>query len=498
MTPCAWWSRWIRCTATRPARCRRKASPASSPSSTRGSRSNLGALTAPPKSIARQLFRLAVPIIGINVLHVSMLAVDLAMCGRLPNSEVALSALGYATQIVFLLVIVMAGLTVGTVALVSRAYGAGDTERVNHLLTQAAQLTAIVGVTIGCLGAVLAGPILRAIGASEPAVAVGVEYLRPLMLSTPFFYFSLLYAGVLRGVGNTRIPFQCALVASVINLVLVYGLVLGKLGMPALGVSGAAIGTVIAQMCNVTMLVVTLRRGVVANLVLRFRLQRIDPGLTKELFRVGWPAALDVVILNAAALGALAMLSRIDQITVAAHGLGLRVQTLAFVPGLGISMATGAMVGQALGAGDVARAREVTRASMRLCIVIMSTLALAIVAAAYPVLQVFDVTRGSQLEDYAVQAMRILALSMIPAALSISLNGLFQGSGSTWTSLRINVWTTLAIHIPLAYVLAFAFDLGALGVWLSFPFAFVAKSVFSYVAYRQENWAITGTRVRPK
>ena len=88
------------------------------------------------RTIGRELFRLAAPIVGLNVLSVLTLVVDTAMCGRLPNADDALMALGFSTQVVFLLLVAMMGLTVGTVALIARAHGAGDHERVTHLVRQ--------------------------------------------------------------------------------------------------------------------------------------------------------------------------------------------------------------------------------------------------------------------------------------------------------------------------------------------------------------------------
>src|SRR5688572_26826333 len=195
-----------------------------------------------------------------------MLAVDSALCGRLPNSQQALEALGFAVQVVFLLLVLMLGLLVGTVALVARAYGGKNLARVDHLIAQSTMLTAIVGVVVGILGAVFAEWILRALGASPEVAALGADYLRPLVAGTPFFYLGLLYTGILRGVGNTWIPFACALLANVINAVLNYGLVLGNLGMPALGVTGSAIGTVVAQFVNLVLLIIVLRRGVVPGI----------------------------------------------------------------------------------------------------------------------------------------------------------------------------------------------------------------------------------------
>lgn len=450
-----------------------------------------------PPSISRQLLSLSGPIIGLNLLNVTMLVVDSALCGRLPEAETALEALALASQVVFFLMVAMLGLLVGTVALVARAHGGKATERVNELLVQATQLTVLVGLAVGLAGALLAEPMLRLLGASEGVASLGADYLSPLMLGTPFFYLTLLYAGIFRGVGNTWIPFACALAANLVNAVLNYGLVLGNLGMPQLGVVGSAIGTVAAQLANLIGMILVLRSGRIAGLRLRLRPRPIDRKLAVELYRIGWPAAADMLVQNAGFLTALGMLGRIDGITVAAHGLGLRVQSLAFVPGLGVAQATAALVGQALGASNADRARSVARASMGLCVAMMTILAAAIMVAAHPLAQIFNVRAGTPLEEYTVEWMRVLGVAMLPAGFSIALVGVLQGSGATRTSLRINTCMTFLVLIPLAGLLGFGFGLGALGVWLSFPLSFSVRSLVMYLAYRRGRWAVTGVTIGP-
>ena len=448
-------------------------------------------------SVTRKLLALSAPIIGINTLNVLMLAVDSALCGRLPNSKDALAALGFATQIVFLLMVAMLGLIVGTVALVARAHGGGDHSRVDHVVQQSTMLTAIVGVVIGVVGAIAAKPIMYLMGASGTVADLGTSYLQPLMLGTPFWYLTLVYTGILRGLGNSRIPFVCAVVANIINAGLNYGLVLGNFGLPSMGVTGSAIGTVAAQFVNLVILVVLLRRGAVKGLTISLRPAPIDKKLARELFKVGWPAALDMLVINAGFLTALSMLGRIDQVTVAAHGLGLRVQAHAFVPGLSICQATGALVGQALGAGDVPRAKRVVRSSLVLCLAIMSVLAIIIMLFAAPMMRIFDVQPGSSLEMYGVQWMELLGWAMFPSAIHLSFVGLLQGAGATMTSLKINIWTTVFIQIPLSYIFGFTLEMGAWGVWLAFPIVIVTKAALALVAYRSEKWAVTGVRIAP-
>lgn len=444
------------------------------------------------KTIPRRLFDLAAPIIGLNVLTVLALAIDTAMIGRLENAGTLLTALGFATQLVFLLMVIMIGLTVGTVAMVARAHGAGMRERVDHVLSQSTMLTTLIGLAVAVAGTLCAPLLLRAMGASDEAMESGMVYLRPLLGGTVFLYLMLLYSAVMRGVGNTRLPFIVALFTTALNVALNTVLIYGKLGFPALGIQGAALATLASQMTGALILGIALQRGVVDGVRLSLRLRRIDRDLARELFRVGAPASLDMLLLNAGFLSILGMLGRIDQMAVAAHGIGLRIQSLAFVPGLGVSQATGAMVGQALGAGSVEDARAVLRASVRLCVAIMSALALIILFAAHPIVSIFDVQPGSALEDYTVTWIRILGYGMPAAGWHIALAGLLQGAGATHLSLRINLYTTLLIQIPLAALLGFTFDLGAFGVWLSIPFTLLLKAYLCHRAYRGNTWAKVG------
>ncbi|MCB9592042.1 MAG: MATE family efflux transporter [Sandaracinaceae bacterium] len=451
-------------------------------------------MSAPDRSIFRRLWDLSLPVIGLNVLNVLSLAVDTAMCGRLPNHEPALTGLGFSTQIVFLFMVAMLGLVVGAVALISRAHGAGDEDRVEHVLLQSTQLTILLSVVVGVVGNLAAEPMLRLLGAQGEALEQGVLYLRPLLGGTVFYYLSLYYAAVLRGVNDTRLPFFVALAANLVNVAINYCLILGNLGFPSLGVLGAAIGTVTSQAFSVVVLVVLLRRGAVPALRVRLRPRWIDGALAAELVRVGAPAALDLVILNGAFMAIIRMLGELDQVAVAAHGIGLRIQALAFVPGLSIAQATGSMVGQALGADDPEEARAVTRASLVLCAIVMTLVGLPIVLGAGPIVEIFDIELGTPLARYAVQWIQLLGYGMPIVGLHIAFVGLFRGAGATNTSLAINVAAT-AMQVPASYVLGYTFGLGPWGVWVAFPAFFLVRVALGTIAYRRGAWARVGTRI---
>ena len=447
------------------------------------------------RTIFRRLFDLAMPIVGLNLLSVLTLAIDTAMCGRLVDAEEALTALGFASQLIFLLMVAMLGLTVGTVAFIARAHGAGDSSRVNHVLHQSVLLTYLVSIGVALVGNLGAGLAMDLLGADATVRDLGVDYLRPLFSLTVFFYLNMLFAAALRAVGNTMLPFMIALFSNFLNIVLNYGLIFGRFGLPAMGVRGAAWGTVVSQAVAVVLMVVILRRDVVQGVRARLHLAALDRPLANDLFRVGAPAALDMVILNVAFLSIVGMLARVAQVTVAAHGIGLRIQSLAFVPGLGVSQAIGAMVGNALGAGSVSEAREVVRGGVILSTVIMTIIGLGIVLGAEPIIAIFDVDPVTELGRYSMLWMRILGWGMPVVGVHIALIGMLRGAGATNTSLAINVVGTVLVQVPLSWFLGFVVGWGAFGIWVALPLSFVVRMVLCILAYRRGRWARAGETI---
>ncbi|MCA9672474.1 MAG: MATE family efflux transporter [Myxococcales bacterium] len=444
-----------------------------------------------PRSALSRLVRLALPIVGLNTLSVLALTVDTAMCGRLPDAKDALTALGFSTQIVYIMIIVVTGLSIGAASLTARAHGAGQPERAERVLGQGIVLVVIVSVGVALVGNLFGPVLLAALGAEGPLIELAMQYLAPMMTFVFFQYLSLFFAAVLRGIGNTRLPFFIAIVVNVANFGLNYGLILGNYGLPSLGVRGAAYGTVIAYAIGVTIYLAVFLRG---SLGIRLRLSTLRPDgkLVGTIARVGTPAALDVATLNVALASLVSMVGRIEQVAVGAHGLGIRVQGLAYVPGFAVSQATAAMVGQALGARDIAGARSATKVGVGVCTALMAVLAFSIYFAAEPIVSAFDVAAGSRLEVLSVEWIRQLGLCMPLVGVYVSFIGALQGAGATMTGLYINVAVTLAFQLPLSWLLGFPLGFGVVGVWWAFPLSFVPKAVASWLAYRRGKWARVG------
>ncbi len=439
--------------------------------------------------MGREVLDLAWPIIGLNILQVLSLAVDTAMVGRSSNAEASLIGLGYASQLMFLLMMAMIGLTVGTVASMARARGRGDLETAQHIFQQSLQLTAMLGVAVAIIGNLLAVPLLQTLGADETTMGPALDYFRPLLVGVVFGYLTMVFAASLRAMGNTRVAFMISLAMNGLNVVFNYCLILGNFGFPALGNTGAALGTILSQSIAVVLMVLVLRRGAVPELKIVFRLRAFDKAVTQNLFRIGWPAALDMLVLNASLLLTVGLLGRIDQAAVGAHSIGLRVQLLAFVPGIGVSQAVGALVGQALGANRLEDARAVLRSGLWLCVGIMTSLGLVLLLFADSIVDLFGVKTGTPIHDLAVEWMQLLSYMMPASAISIAIGGLLQGAGATMVSLRINAATSIGLLMPCAYILGNVVGWGAVGVWMAFPISSVVRALWTVRAYRRGTWA---------
>jgi putative MATE family efflux protein len=445
-------------------------------------------------SLVRELCALAFPIVGANLLFMTMFVVDAIMCGRLPHGETALAAIGFGLQILWFFAQVMTGLTTGTVALVARAYGARDFHRLGNIIDQSTTLALAFGFALAAIGAPLAPTILRVLGAAPEIVDESVSYLRPLLLGLPVLFLSQLYTGVMRGLGNTRLPLACMVGGNVLNIVLNYALLFGHFGMPALGVRGCAIAMVSSNLVQSVALASLLRRGAVADLRLQIGLRRIDRALAAELVKIGWPTALDAFVYQVAMLLQVAMLARVDEFAVVAHMIGERVFKFAFVPSLAFMHAAGAIVGNALGAGDIEKARQTGLVASAVTTVVVLTVVLGLVLGSGPIFSMFDVTPGTVLDGHAHEYMWAFAGGAVIIGVHAALLGLLLGAGATLTALQIAIAGT-TVQLVLSWLLAFGLGLGAVGVWAATAASVLVRTALELVVFRRGAWAVTGTHV---
>lgn len=299
----------------------------------------------------RRILALAIPAIGALVADPILGLVDTAVAGRL--GPVPLGALGLGVAVLATVSWVFNFLVYGTTATVARAVGSGDRERAGRRVVHAAWAALALGLAAGLFLGVAARPIVQLLGAVPELVDPAVVYLRIRAVGIVALLLTYVGHGAFRGVADTRTPLAIAVGANVVNAALdvVLVFVLG------LGLAGIAWATVAAEYGAVLAFAVLIRRAGVPLLGHR----RPDGGELRVLVAVSRDLFLRTGALVAALLAVTAAAARVGAVTAAAHQVIWQVWvTVSFVMD-GFAIAAQALVGTALGAGDVREARATAR-----------------------------------------------------------------------------------------------------------------------------------------
>ncbi|MFQ6012624.1 MAG: MATE family efflux transporter [Thermoplasmata archaeon] len=445
------------------------------------------------RTTRRVILALAWPVILANLFQTLTTTIDLLMVGRLTDPAVALAAVGFGGQMVFFTFTIMISITSGTVALVARAIGAKDPEQASGVLGQSLLLGLILSLPIVLVGLLFAESIVALFGAAPEVVAAGGTYIRTVFVAAPFLFIMFISIAALRGVGDTVTPLLVGLLINVSNVILNFHLIFGAhyalgglvLEIPKLGVFGAAIGTSLSYVLGASVYVALLRRG-----KLRLRLRRPRPlwhrATTRRILAIGTPAGMEQVAFQVGILIWIAMVVSFGTEAFAAHNIGLRIESFAFMPGLGFSIAAAALVGQNLGAENPGEAERSGRESTKMALLIMGSIAVVIFFVAPWIALAF--TSDPAVVNLTVLFIRVHALGIPATGLFFSVSGALRGAGDTRWPFYATLVGIYGLRLPLSFFLGYVLGLGLLGVWAALPVEYYLRSVIVGQRFQTGAW----------
>ncbi|MCJ2531363.1 MAG: MATE family efflux transporter [Candidatus Thermoplasmatota archaeon] len=441
----------------------------------------------------RTILALAWPVILANLFQTLTTTVDLLMVGRLPDPAVALAAVGFGGQMVFFTFTIMISITSGTVALIARYVGAKEPEKAGEVLGQSLLLGLILSLPVVLVGFVFGDAIVALFGADPEVVAAGGTYIRTVFLAAPFLFTMFISIAALRGAGDTVTPLLVGVLINVSNVVLNFHLIFGAryalgglvLDIPSLGVLGAAIGTSISFGIGASVyLILFLRRK------LRLQLRRPRPlwnrETTRRILRIGTPAGLEQVAFQAGILIWIAMVVSFGTEAFASHIIGLRIESFAFMPGLGFSIAAAALVGQNLGAKKPVEAERSGRESTKMALLIMGVAALVIFVAAPFIALAF--TSDIAVVNLTVLFIRVHSVGIPATAIFFSVSGALRGAGDTRWPFYATLVGIYGLRLPLSFLLGYQLGLGIFGVWVTLPIEYYIRSIIVGRRFRTGAW----------
>ena len=413
------------------------------------------------KEFYATLLRITIPIALQNLISASLNMIDTLMIGQLGENQIA--AVGLANEVFFLLNLFLFGICSGTGIFVAQFWGKGDIKNIRRVLG----LSIFCGLGIsGIFTFVALAMPEKALGVftRDPAVIeLGVSYLSIVGLSYVMTAITYTYAFALRNTAQPKIPMILSAIAVVTNAVFNYILIFGKLGLPAMGVRGAALATVIARALELG-LVLWVVYGYDLPAAARLR-DMVDLSLSfvGGFFRTALPVILNEGLWALGVTTYSVIYGRMGTGVVAAVNISGTVERIAMVFFIGMSHACAFMVGNAIGAGDEAKAISYAK---KLAVFGPATAVfggLIVIGFSGPILSMF---RVSELVRADAKAVLIAAALVMPVRTFnwINIVGVLRGGGDTRYSLMIDASAVWCVGVPVGYIM---------GLLLHLPIKFV-------------------------
>ena len=412
------------------------------------------------RPIPGELLRLALPVFASQLLRVAYQWVD-ALWVRGLGVE-ATAAVTTSTFVIWTMYSLNDVFSLGLVAYVSQLLGSGDRARAGVAAAKGLRASALMGLICSAIAIFGARSIFRFMHADPLVVERGASYLSVVIGAAPIPMMALTCEGIMRASGDTRTPFLIDLAAVALNAVLAPIFIYGRLGLPAMGVAGAAWATVIAQ--------AALLGGYLAMAARRHRafpLARRAPGAPVRILgmaRVGLPTAIVGLSFSIVYIAFSRSGARFGAASLAIVGIANRIEAIQFVNAIAIGAAGAALVGQNIGAGRPDRAVQVVRTGIGWILWISLTLTVAFILFPHAFISLF--TNDPEVHRVGVPYLRALALCLPFTGLEIVTTESIIGSGHT----AVLSWIFIAfsaIRIPLAFLIPDWTHSGVTGIaWL--------------------------------
>lgn len=445
------------------------------------------------KQFYKSVLYLLIPMALQNLINVAVQSADVIMLGRLKESEVILSASSLAGQVCFILNLIFFGLTSGVSVLVAQYWGKKDITSIEIIWGIAMRFAIVIGLIFTMLTLAFPKQIMALFSSDAGVICEGTKYLRIVCISYLFIAFTMIYLNVMKSMEKVVISTLVYLISLVINIICNYIFIYGKLGCPALGIEGAAIGTVIARISE---FVITLVYNRYYNKVVQFHFRFLcvrDKILSGDFIKFSMPVVVNELMWGLGMAVNSAIIGNLGSAASSANAIVQVVRQLSMVIGLGIATATAVMIGKVIGEGKMKLAREYGKRFMQLA-VFAGILGSLVVLVVRPFI-LHTMNLGPTAKGYLGFMMYIMAYYVIFQSISTTgIVGVFRAGGDTKFGLYIDVSCLWFVSILFGIFAAFVWKLDVKYVYIILMLDEVVKQPFVFWRYKTYRWLKNITR----
>lgn len=427
--------------------------------------------------IIPQMIRFAIPILfGMLCQRIYNFA-DVYIVGRFLGDE-SLAAVSIAGSAVYLLMSIMLGLTTGVSVVISQYYGAGKKDKVVDAFVSSIYVAIVSTIIITVLGVIFAKPLLILLQTSDELLNYAWIYLTIIFAGS---FGTMLYnwiASVLRSLGNSVVPLVFLIISSILNIVLDIAFV----AWIPMGVAGAALATVLAQVISGVLCLIYAWK-ILPFLRLNRENLKPDKAIAKQILIYGIPTGLQMSIISISDMTLQAMVNTYGTALVVAYGVCMKVEGLGWQMTEAIGSALGTFVGQNIGAGKFDRVKKGVRCAYLMNIICYGIFCPLIWFFAEPIMRAF--TDSSDAIQYGIEYMKIFSCFFMVGGFLVVYHNVLRASGDVKVTILMGVSEVIT---RIGFTFLFTAFWGYFGLWWVSPLTWCCATAVGAIRYYSGKW----------
>lgn len=426
----------------------------------------------------RRVLAISLPAAFHNLFNMMQNMVDLLFVGRI--SAVGLAAVGVSMQYIGLIFALLSVLYVATNVLVSRFYGARDMRQAGQTIYMLLMFSFVISIPVMLFCFFKAPFLFHLLGTGKDVAQGGGIYIKTFAMAIPAMaLMGVLFSG-LNAIGETKLPLFISISGNVLNIVLDWAMIFGNLGFPAMGIRGAALSTVFVIYFQLLIyLYIYLIKQKIKIVFLK------DFSLLWRGIKVAFPSWMERIAEHPSYLMLSALVAKFGVDSLAGYQVGLRIEGIAFMPGVGFTLAGMALVGQSIGAERPDEGEKDAYATLISAAVIMGIIGLMMTIFPHQLASLF--THSKATEDNAAWYLRIMGVSQAPLAVCFVMAGCLRGGGDTKMTFIINASSMWGVRILPAWILTF-YITNSVWIYLVAMLESVLRAVLFLMRFRSGKW----------
>lgn len=431
--------------------------------------------------IPKLIRRIAVPASVGFIFNTLFNVVDTYYGGKI--STAALAAMGLTFPVFFIILSMGIGMGTGTTALISQSLGSGRNEEAVKYGYQAISFSIINSVFLTIFGLLIAPDLFVILGATNDYLNIAVQYMDIILYGTIFFLINSILNSILNARGDTKTYRNYLIVGFFLNIIFDPWFMYGGFGIPAMGIRGIALSTILIQaLGTIYMIVITRKYKVFQNATFNDFIPRSS--YFRSLFGQGFPASLNMLTVAIGIFVITYFASQFGKEAVAAYGIATRIEQIALLPSIGLNIAALTLAGQNLGANRPERIYESWRLNIQYGLTIILFGTVAVLLFANQLMQAF--TADVHVIEIGVEYLRIAALFFFAYIfLNISVSTL-QGMKKPLYAIFVGSYRQFLMPLPVFLFLAVYLGWGTSGIWWGIFFVNWSAAIFTYFYTRRQ------------